>query len=85
MKQFTYQITSPCGLHGRPATGLVEAARDLSSAVTVEKAGGSADATRLMALMLLGVDQGDTVTVTVEGGDEETSLAVLERFFQENL
>ena len=29
--------------------------------------------------------QGDTVTVTVEGGDEEASAAAMEKFLSENL
>lgn len=43
------------------------------------------EATRIIALMTLGVRQGDQITVTVQGGDEERSIAVLERFFRENL
>ena len=42
-------------------------------------------ATKLMAVMGLGVKGGDTVTVTVEGGDEEASLRAMEQFFQKNL
>ncbi|NCE65753.1 HPr family phosphocarrier protein [Pseudoflavonifractor sp. 524-17] len=86
MKQFTYTITDPVGIHARPAGLLVKAAKALDSAITIEKAGGkSAPATKLMALMGLGVKSGDTVTVTAEGGSEEASLAAMERFFQENL
>ena len=85
MLQFTYTITSPTGLHGRPAVLLKETADALDSAITVEKAGCSAPAGRLMALMALGAAQGDVVTVTVEGGDETRTLQVLEQFFEENL
>ena len=86
MKQFQYVITDPVGIHARPAGLLVKAAKALDSTVTVEKVGGkSSAATKLMAVMSLGVKGGDTVTVTVEGGNEEASLQAMEQFFRENL
>lgn len=86
MKKFEYTITDPVGIHARPAGLLAKAAKALDSTVTIEKADGkSAAATKLMALMGLGIKQGDTVSVTVEGGNEEASAAALEQFFKENL
>ena len=86
MKQFQYVITDPVGIHARPAGLLVKAAKALDSTVTVEEVGGkSSAATKLMAVMGLGVKGGDTVTVTVEGGNEEASLQAMEQFFRENL
>ena len=86
MKQFQYVITDPVGIHARPAGLLVKAAKALDSTVTVEKVGGkSSAATKLMAVMGLGVKGGDTVTVTLEGGNEEASLQAMEQFFRENL
>ena len=38
-----------------------------------------------MNLMSMGVRQGEQVTVTIEGGDEEASRRAMEQFFQENL
>ena len=86
MKQFQYVITDPVGIHARTAGQLVKAAKALDSTVTVEKVGGkSSAATKLMAVMGLGVKGGDTVTVTVEGGNEEASLQAMEQVFRENL
>ena len=86
MKQFTYTITDPVGIHARPAGLLVKAVKALDSAVTIAKADGkSAGGAKLMALMGLGIKQGETVTVTVEGGDEEANFAALEQFFKDNL
>ncbi len=86
MKQFRYTITNPVGIHARPAGLLVKAAKAMDSAVTIEKAGGgSAPATRLMALMCLDIKQGDTVQVTVDGGSEDANAAAMERFFTEHL
>ena len=66
MKQFQYTITDPVGIHARPAGLLVKAARAFQSSITVEKDGKTAAATKLMALMGMGIKQGNTVTVTVE-------------------
>lgn len=86
MKQFTYTITNPIGIHARPAGLLVKAVKALDSAVTIAKADGkSAGGAKLMALMGLGIKQGETVTVTLEGGSEEADAASLEQFFKDNL
>lgn len=85
MKQFQYTITDPVGIHARPAGLLAKAAKGFSSSITVEKGGKTAEATKLMALMGMGIKQGDAVTVTVEGADETEAAAAMEKFFQENL
>ena len=86
MKQFTYTITDPVGIHARPAGLLVKAAKALDSTITIAKADGkSAVAIKLMALMGLGIKQGETVTVTIEGGNEDANAAAMEQFFKENL
>ena len=85
MKQFTYTISDPIGIHARPAGLLAKAAKALDSSVTIAKDGKSVAATKLMAVMGLGVKTGDTITVTVEGGDEEASAAAMEQFCKENM
>lgn len=86
MKQFTYTVTDPVGIHARPAGLLVKAAKTVDSTVTVIREDGkSAVAVKLMALMGLGIKQGDTVTVTVEGSNEDADFQTMERFFRENL
>lgn len=42
-------------------------------------------ATQLFMLMSLGVKQGETVDVTIEGEDEDVAFEKLQLFFQENL
>lgn len=85
MKTFTYTIKDEVGIHARPAGLLAKKAKEFESAITIEKSGKSASATKLMALMGLGVKCGDTVTVTVEGADEERAASEMEKFFSENL
>ena len=85
MKQFTYTITDPVGIHARPAGLLAKAAKALDSTVTITKGEKSAAATKLMAVMGLGVKTGETITFTIEGGDEEASAAAMEQFRKENM
>ena len=85
MKSFEYTITDPVGIHARPAGILVKEIKKYASAVTVNKGEKSVNALKLMALMGMGIKQGDTVTVNVEGPDEETAAAEIEAFFKANL
>ena len=86
MKQFTYTITDPVGIHARPAGHLAKAATALDRTVTITKAGGkAAAATKLMAVMGLGVKTGETITFTIEGGNEEASAAAMEQFCKDNM
>lgn len=85
MKEFSYTITDPVGIHARPAGLLAKAAKAYQSTVTLYKGEKSANVTRLMAVMGLGVKCGDTVKVTAEGADEDISIAEMETFFKENL
>lgn len=85
MKEFNYVITDEVGIHARPAGLLVKKAKEFSDKITISINGKSADATRLMALMQLGVKNGDEVTVSVEGASEESTVAAMQEFFKENL
>lgn len=85
MKEFSYTITDPVGIHARPAGLLAKAAKAYQSTVILYKGEKSANVTRLMAVMGLGVKCGDTVKVTAEGADEDTAIAEMETFFKENL
>ncbi|CDE13062.1 MAG: HPr family phosphocarrier protein [Ruminococcus sp.] len=85
MKTFTYTIQDEVGIHARPAGLLAKKAKEFQSAITLEKDGKSVNLTKLMAVMGMGVKHGDTVTVSIDGTDEETAFAELQTFFQQNL
>lgn len=84
MKQFSYTIKDELGIHARPAGMLAKAAKALDSDITITKDGKTAGAAKLMALMGLGVKCGDTVTVTIEGGNEAASEKAMREFFEAN-
>ena len=85
MKEFNYVITDEVGIHARPAGMLVKEAKKYESKIVLSKDGKSAEATKLMALMSLGVKCGDTVKVEITGADEETAYEEMTAFFKENL
>lgn len=84
MRSFMYTIKVPVGLHARHAGMLVQEARKYDSAVTLSLGERSADARRILALMGLGVKQGDVVKVTVEGEDEDDAALKLKSFLWTN-
>lgn len=84
MITFEFTVTDKDGLHARPAGQLVKEAQKLDSAVTITKNGKSADLRKLFALMSLGVKQGETISVSVEGGEEQVNADFVKRFLSEN-
>ncbi len=85
MKKFDYVITDPVGLHARPAGLFVKEVTQYQSVVTLYKGEKSADGKKIIALMALGVNKGDCVTITVDGPDEEEAAEQIEAFMKENL
>lgn len=84
MKEFTYKVTDPVGIHARPAGMLAKKAAELDSAVTIIKDGKCADTRRLMALMQLGIKQNDEITVRIEGGNEDKNSQEILNFLESN-
>lgn len=85
MKSFTYEVKDELGIHARPAGVLVKEAKNYKSVITIDNGTKKAEATKLMAVMAMGVKCGQTVTVTVEGEDEDTALEGMKNFFESNL
>lgn len=85
MKTFDYTIKDELGIHARPAGMLAKTAKSLDSEITVTKGEKTVGATKLMALMGLGVKCGDTITVTANGGNEEAALEAIRSFLESNL
>lgn len=85
MKEFKYVIKDEIGIHARPAGQMVKVAKMFDSKITLEANGKTADATKLMSLMSLGVKHGNEVTMKAEGEDEEAAIIRMEEFMKTNL
>lgn len=85
MKTFQYVVKDELGIHARPAGLLVKEAKNFNSRIMLKKDEKEVEATRLMAVMGLGVKKGQKVTVTVEGEDEDAAYEAMKKFFEEQL
>jgi phosphocarrier protein FPr len=74
-QQFDWVVAYPAGLHARPASVWVEAARASGLRMQARHGNESAELRNLVALLQLGLRQGDTVTISAEGNDAEAALA----------
>ncbi|MBD5391321.1 HPr family phosphocarrier protein [bacterium] len=85
MMKFNYTIKDEIGIHARPAGLLVKEAKKYESKVVIHANEKSAEVTKLLAVMGLGVKCGQTIEVEVTGSDEEAAYEGMKAFFEENL
>ena len=85
MKTFEYTINDALGIHARPAGMLVQAAKAYESEITITKGEKTISCAKLIMIMSMGVKCGDTVTITVNGADEDAALQGMKEFFEANL
>jgi phosphocarrier protein NPr len=71
-KQVT--ICNKLGLHARAATKLAQLSQKFTATITLELAEKKADASSIMALMLLAGGQGKVVNIVAQGDDAELAL-----------
>ncbi len=76
----TVTVASSSGLHARPAKLFVEAVQNSGSKVTLAKGEKTVNAASILTVLSLGVEKGDEVTLTAEGGEEEQTLDTLAEF-----
>lgn len=84
MKTFNYTITDPQGIHARPAGLLVKEAKKYESAIGITKGARKGDLKKIFTVMALGAKQGETVTITVDGADEDVAAPAIEAFLKEH-
>ena len=70
-------VDYPAGLHARPATSWVEAARATGCRIQVRSGDQATEATALVGLLQLGLRAGDRITVSAEGREAAAALAKL--------
>ena len=84
MKEFEFVVTDPQGIHARPAGLLVKEAKKFESNISVFKGARKGDLKKIFTIMALGVKQGETNKVQLEGADEEQAASAVEAFLKEN-
>lgn len=77
-KKIKIQIQN--GLEARPVAVLVQVASQFNSSIYVESGAKKVNAKSIMGMMSLGLDAGESVTVSVEGEDEEEAMKSIEAY-----
>ncbi len=74
------QIQLAGGLEARPVAMLVQVASQYDSTIYIEAEGKRVNAKSIMGMMSLGMDSGETVTVSADGEDEAAAIDGIEKF-----
>lgn len=77
-KPITIQISN--GLEARPVAMLVQVASQYESRIQVENGDKHVNAKSIMGMMTLGLNVGESVTISAEGADEEEAIAGIEKY-----
>ena len=84
MKEIKYVFKAPMGLHGRPASLLATAAAKYKCGIEVGSPGKMVNGKRVIGVMGLTLKQGDQVTMTFDGEDEDAAAAFFTAFLEQN-
>jgi len=82
MKTGKFIIAFDEGLHARPASVLVRICNNIKSDIELIKDDMTADPKSILEIMALGAETGETVTLNVEGEDEEEAFKLIAEFFE---
>lgn len=85
MITITHKINDPRGVHARPAGQLVKVLSAFSCKVEIGPEGKLVDGKKLLAVMKLAMQQGDTMTLNFDGADEQEAAKSAEEFLKNNL
>lgn len=83
VKQFSYVLTKPHALHGKPVVEMLKNLSRFSSSIHL--ALGDQLVGLKQARLLTKADSGSKVTVTVDGKDEEAAVAAIQSYFVANM
>ncbi len=75
--QFTAILKNRVGLHARPAALFVRTSKKFEAEITVEKEGNKADGKKILGVLGLGAEKGDSVTVYLDGPDAKEAKDIL--------
>ncbi len=76
-------IVNKAGMHTRPASNIVKIASKYRSDFFIVKNGYRINGKSIIGVMTLAAEQGSTLTLEVEGEDEDKASAELIKFFED--
>lgn len=81
----TVTLASKSGLHARPAAVFVQRAKEFQSQITLSKDGKTANGKSILSVLTLGAEQGQQITLQIEGDDAQLALEKLAALLEEDL
>ncbi|HEU5198910.1 MAG TPA: HPr family phosphocarrier protein [Ktedonobacterales bacterium] len=81
----TITLASKSGLHARPAALFVQRAKEFQSQITLAKDGKTANGKSILSVLTLGAEQGQQITLQIEGDDAQLALEKLVALLEEDL
>ena len=72
------EITNKLGLHARASAKLTQLAGQFASDVFLARGGRKVNAKSIKGVMMLAASRGTTITLEVDGADEEEAMQALE-------
>ena len=80
-----YMLLAPDGIHARPATVLIRIIRAFTVEVRMKKGDREVVLTSMLHILGLVPKGGDTITIIIEGKDEQPAFEAIDAFFTEQL
>lgn len=84
MKKLNIVLENETGLHARPASMLVEVAKDFDSDIKIELNEQTYVAKSMMSILSMGATKGSELTFVIDGSDEDQAYDALEKLFNSN-
>ncbi len=83
MIEKTVTVINKAGMHTRPASNIVKIASKFRSDFYIIKDGYRINGKSIIGVMTLAAEQGSTLTLELEGEDEQKAAAELVKFFED--
>jgi phosphocarrier protein len=78
-----YTILAAQGLHARPATALIRLVKSFKSAVMLQKGAKIVRLNSMLNILSIAIKGGETITIVIEGEDEQQAAEAIDLFFTE--
>jgi phosphocarrier protein HPr len=80
-----YMITSPQGIHARPATTLIRLTKNFNSIISLKKNDKLVRLNSMLNILSLVIKGGETISIIIEGDDEIIAAEAIDLFFTQQL
>ncbi len=79
----TIEVVNKLGLHARAAAKFVKVATEFKSEITLSRGEETVNGKSIMGILMLAAEKGSTITLKVEGEDQEQAFQALRKLIQD--